>query len=89
MVQLSKENMKEMVGGKCRKGGAIMAECLKRADELGKEGLLQDGVHRELYDQADDKQSFISFLRFCSERLDKGETVQAIWNDYQELIAQI
>ena len=25
-----------------------MAECLKQADELGKEGLLQDGVHLEL-----------------------------------------
>lgn len=25
-----------------------MVECLKKTDELGKEGLLQDGVHREL-----------------------------------------
>ena len=48
MVQLSKENVKEMVGGKCGKGGAIMAECLKQADGLGKEGLLQDGERGDL-----------------------------------------
>lgn len=28
-----------------------MAEYLKKTDELGKEGLLRDGVHRELIDE--------------------------------------
>lgn len=42
----------------------------------------------ELHEQANDKQEFILFLHFCSERLDKGETVQAIWHDYLEIIAQ-
>lgn len=46
MVKLSKETTKEMAGGRCGKGGAIMAECLKKTDGLGKEGLLRDGVHR-------------------------------------------
>lgn len=46
MVKLSKENVKEMAGGRCGKGGAIMAECVKRADEFGKEGLLQDGAKK-------------------------------------------
>lgn len=27
--------------------------------------------------------NFIAFLRYCSERLKKGDSVQAIWNDYQ------
>lgn len=25
---------------------------------------------------------FVNFLRYCSERLSKGEQVQAIWRDY-------
>ena len=32
---------------------------------------------------AADKKDFIEFLRFCVERLNKGDTVQAIWNDYR------
>ena len=43
----------------------------------------------ELYGQAKSKDDFISFLRFCSEHLEKGETVQAIWHGYQEIAAQI
>lgn len=30
-----------------------------------------------------ERESFISFLRYCAGRLDKGDSVQAIWNDYQ------
>ena len=26
---------------------------------------------------------FIAFLRYCSERLKRGDSVQAIWSDYQ------
>lgn len=52
MVKLSKETTKEMAGGKCGKGGAIMAECLKKTDEFGKEGLLQDGVKKATEDLA-------------------------------------
>ncbi len=32
---------------------------------------------------AEDREGFISFLRYCAERLDKGDSVQAIWNDFQ------
>lgn len=31
----------------------------------------------------EDAEDFIKFLQFCLERLNKGEQVQAIWNDYQ------
>ena len=30
-----------------------------------------------------DSSDFIVFLHYCAERLNKGEPVQAIWNDYQ------
>lgn len=30
-----------------------------------------------------EKDAFISFLQYCAGRLDKGDSVQAIWNDYQ------
>ena len=53
-----------------------MAECLKQADELGKEGLLQDGVHRpnlkKLVDFAEDQDkdgtlipAFLALLEMC------------------------
>ena len=42
----------------------------------------------ELYGQATDKQDFIFFLRFCSERLNRGETVRAIWHDYLATVAE-
>lgn len=29
---------------------------------------------------------FISFLQYCAERLDRGDSVRAIWNDYQERV---
>lgn len=31
---------------------------------------------------AHEKDDFVDFIRFCAERLNKGETVQAIWIDY-------
>ena len=27
---------------------------------------------------------FIAFLRYCSGRLNKGDSVQAIWHDFQK-----
>lgn len=39
----------------------------------------------ELYIQASDKEQFIDFLRFCSERLNRGDSVQVIWRDFQEI----
>lgn len=32
----------------------------------------------------DTVQDFIAFLRYCSGRLNKGDSVQAIWRDFQE-----
>lgn len=34
----------------------------------------------------DDNGDFINFLRFCEERLRKGDPVQAIWSDYQDQV---
>ena len=31
-----------------------------------------------------EQERFISFLRYCAERLEKGDSVQAIWSDYLE-----
>ena len=31
----------------------------------------------------DGSEDFIAFLRYCSGRLDKGDSVQAIWRDFQ------
>ena len=28
--------------------------------------------------------AFINFLRYCSERLNRGDSVQVIWRDFQE-----
>lgn len=28
------------------------------------------------------QEDFISFLHYCADRLEKGATVQEIWNDY-------
>lgn len=32
-----------------------------------------------------EREAFISFLQYCAGRLDKGDSVQAIWNDYQAI----
>ena len=31
-----------------------------------------------------DGRDFIDFLRYCSARLNKGDSVQAIWHDFQK-----
>lgn len=31
---------------------------------------------------AHEKDDYVKFIRFCVERLNKGETVQAIWHDF-------
>lgn len=33
-----------------------------------------------------DGEAYIKFLRFCVERLHKGDQVQAIWSDYQDQV---
>lgn len=33
-----------------------------------------------------DDEAYIKFLRFCVERLHKGDQVQAIWSDYQDQV---
>ncbi len=33
-----------------------------------------------------EEKDFILFLNYCSERLNKGDSVQAIWNDYQNSV---
>lgn len=39
-------------------------------------------LHRQGQKPGDE--AFIDFLRYCSERLNKGDSVQAIWRDFQE-----
>lgn len=36
-----------------------------------------------LVNSAANREQFFEFILFCLERLDKGDTVQAIWRDYQ------
>lgn len=38
-----------------------------------------------LCERVDNENDFISFLRFCADRLNKDEPVQSIWNAYQEI----
>lgn len=35
---------------------------------------------------AHNEDAFIAFIRFCSERLKRGDQVQAIWRDYQAIM---
>ena len=48
--------------------------------------------YREFCKLAEDAQStgiqaeFIIFIRYCVDRLGKGEPVQAIWNEYFEKV---
>ena len=51
-------------------------------------GVADGSCATRLYAQAVDKQDFICFLHFCSERLGRGETVQSTWLGYQEIAAQ-
>ena len=39
--------------------------------------------------KARDEKDFISFLLFCSERLNKGRPVQEVWSDWLETAGQI
>lgn len=47
---------------------------------------------RKFYEMAEQAKSaqceeeFLKFIRFCLERLKKGDQVQAIWRDYQRTI---
>ena len=45
------------------------------------------GVVNYLATEKDDKkkEDFIRFLLYSAERLDKGDSVQAIWSDFQKL----
>lgn len=45
---------------------------------------LKEQLHID--DEPDD--DFIEFLRFCADRLNKDEPVQAIWLAWKELTAQ-
>lgn len=33
-----------------------------------------------------DRLAYSAFIRFCVERLNRGDSVQAIWHDYQATI---
>lgn len=35
---------------------------------------------------AEKQDSFVAFIRFCVERLKRGDPVPTIWNDYQESV---
>ena len=47
---------------------------------------------REFYEMAEQasaaqsEDAFVQFIRFCVERLNKGDQVQAIWRDYQDSV---
>ena len=61
--------------------------------ELNNKGNIMNIEHNEsrdleefarLINSAENREAFIDFISFCFERLSKGGTVQAIWNDYQQ-----
>ena len=47
---------------------------------------------REFYEMAEQasaaqsEDAFVQFIRFCVERLNRGDRVQAIWRDYQDSV---
>ena len=47
---------------------------------------------REFYEMAEQasaaqsEDAFVQFIRFCVERLNRGDQVQAIWRDYQDSV---
>lgn len=56
---------------------------------MTKTGLEQFRRLSEMAEQTESAQNadkFLTFIRFCVERLKKGDQVQAIWHDYQETI---
>ena len=51
----------------------------------------QDDIYKdicEIFNSMENQDEFISFLRFCAERLKKGAQVQEVWRDYQERDSQ-
>lgn len=84
--------MEENISSDNNKCNAVKYGCAQNREVGSPErGILMpsENYAAELYGQAESKDDFISFLRFCSEHLEKGETVQAIWHGYQEIAAQI
>lgn len=49
---------------------------------------MDKGKNSDVSAPIDKEQEFISFLRYCAERLDKGVPVQLIWRDYMEIKKQ-
>ena len=43
------------------------------------------GKYEDVLHYPNNENDFISFLRFCADRLNKDEPVQSIWNAYQEI----
>ena len=43
---------------------------------------MDKGKNSDVSAPIDKEQEFISFLRYCAERLDKGVPVQLIWLDF-------
>ena len=50
---------------------------------------MDKGKNSDVSAPIDKEQEFISFLRYCAERLDKGVPVQLIWRDYLGIRRQI
>lgn len=48
--------------------------------ELGEYCEFEEIAHTA--DTAQEREQFMEFVLFCVERLNRGETVQAIWHDY-------
>lgn len=79
---------KEFRSGVRRKEGAMVDRSNVNTPVSGGVDVTDRGYATQLYEQAADKQDFICFLHFCSERLGRGETVQSTWLGYQEIAAQ-
>lgn len=56
---------------------------MKRPEEICCE---MGRISREILDKSVEEfgdDNFIVFLRYCSERLNKDDSIQAIWRDFQ------
>ena len=78
MLKAMPEKTGEGRGGLLREEGSEVKNSYTQNDDCS--------VQITLYKQAADRQDFIYFLRFCAERLSRGETVQEVWRDYQETV---
>lgn len=38
-----------------------------------------------LHGETTGESEYLAFIRYCAERLNRGDSVPAIWHDYQEL----